>query len=241
LGFPDGWLNWIAALLSSSTTRVVLNGVPGDPICHGRRLCKGDSLSPMLFLLIMEVLDSLIHKANSWNLFQDLRISSIPFHTSLYADDLVIFIRLEEQDIRLIWDIFSIFTEALGLACNLTKSQLALIRCLEHQVSLATSIFPCSVVSFPLKYLDVPLSITKLPRSAWQPLIDHITDRLPVEGHLNESGWTSSTHQVHSLCDPRLPVHCNGYSTLGVEGLGKKSSMHSSGLVLMSCRGGGSA
>jgi hypothetical protein len=105
LGFPDGWLNWIAALLSSSTTRVVLNGVPGDPICHGRRLCKGDSLSPMLFLLIMEVLDFLIHKPNSWNLFQDLRISSIPFHTSLYADDLAIFIRLEEQDIRLIWDI----------------------------------------------------------------------------------------------------------------------------------------
>jgi hypothetical protein len=53
----------------------------------------------------MEVLDFLIHKPNSWNLFQDLRISSIPFHTSLYADDLAIFIRLEEQDIRLIWDI----------------------------------------------------------------------------------------------------------------------------------------
>jgi hypothetical protein len=134
----------------------------------------------MLFLLIMEVLDSLIYKADSWSLFQDLHVCSIPFRTSLYADDLVVFIRLEEQDIRLIRDIFSIFTEAPGLACTPTKSQLVLIRCLEHQVSLATSIFPCSVVSFPLKYLDVPLSVTKLPRSAWQPLIYHVTDRLPV-------------------------------------------------------------
>jgi hypothetical protein len=39
MGFPYRWLNWIAVLLSSATTRVVMNGVPGEPISHGRGLC----------------------------------------------------------------------------------------------------------------------------------------------------------------------------------------------------------
>jgi hypothetical protein len=38
LGFPDGWLNWVAALLSTASTQVLMNGSPGDRIWHGRGL-----------------------------------------------------------------------------------------------------------------------------------------------------------------------------------------------------------
>jgi hypothetical protein len=112
MGFLEGWLNWIAVLLSSATTRVMMNGAPGEPINHSRGLRQGDSLSPMLFLLIMEVLNYLIRKADSWKLLQDLGISSIPFGTSLYVDDLVIFVRSEAQDLWLIHDIFVVFARA---------------------------------------------------------------------------------------------------------------------------------
>jgi hypothetical protein len=55
---------------------------------------------------------------------------------------------------------------------------------------MAINIFPCSVVSFSLKYLGVPLSVTRLPRLVWQPLIDHVADRLPMwkDNLMNRAG-----------------------------------------------------
>jgi hypothetical protein len=38
MGFSHGWINWMLAILSSTTTRVVLNGAPGDKIFHARGL-----------------------------------------------------------------------------------------------------------------------------------------------------------------------------------------------------------
>jgi mannosylglycoprotein endo-beta-mannosidase len=49
-GFPTRWRNWISALLTSSTSSVLLNGIPLDPIPHGRGLRQGDPRSPLLFI-----------------------------------------------------------------------------------------------------------------------------------------------------------------------------------------------
>jgi mannosylglycoprotein endo-beta-mannosidase len=37
-GFPHRFRNWIAALFSTATSRVLLNGIAGPPIAHGRGL-----------------------------------------------------------------------------------------------------------------------------------------------------------------------------------------------------------
>jgi hypothetical protein len=54
-GFPVAWWDWTVALLSTASTSVLLNGSPGDTIFHSHDLCQGDPLSPILFLLMMEV------------------------------------------------------------------------------------------------------------------------------------------------------------------------------------------
>jgi hypothetical protein len=46
LGFPMRWRNWISDLLTSSTSLVLLNRIPLNPIQHGRGLRQGDPLSP---------------------------------------------------------------------------------------------------------------------------------------------------------------------------------------------------
>lgn len=57
MGFGRRWRNWIAAILSTASTKIVLNGKPGRRICHAWGLCQGDPLSPMLFVLVMEVIN----------------------------------------------------------------------------------------------------------------------------------------------------------------------------------------
>jgi hypothetical protein len=50
-------------------TKVLLNRVPDEHIYHAHGLHQGDPLSPMMFILVMEVLSALIRKADSWALW----------------------------------------------------------------------------------------------------------------------------------------------------------------------------
>jgi hypothetical protein len=57
---------------------------------------------------------------------------------------------------------------------------MAPIRCDPDQVQLASFIFPCQVVDFPMKYLGIPISVTTLLKFALQPLVDKVANRLPA-------------------------------------------------------------
>jgi len=46
LGFPRRWVDWIAALLSTASSQVLLNGIPGEPFVHGRGLLGGGPALP---------------------------------------------------------------------------------------------------------------------------------------------------------------------------------------------------
>jgi uncharacterized protein YjeT (DUF2065 family) len=70
VGCPRNWTNWISTILSTTSTRILLNGTPRERICHGRGLRQGDPLSPMLFALVMECFHALIRKADSLGLLQ---------------------------------------------------------------------------------------------------------------------------------------------------------------------------
>ena len=104
-GFGDRFLEWIAILLSTARTRVLLNGVPGPPIWHRRGLRQGDPLSPQLFVLAVDVLGQLIRRALGMGIMTHLHPRrTIPF-VSLYADDVVLFCHATASDVTAIKEI----------------------------------------------------------------------------------------------------------------------------------------
>ena len=179
LGFGIIWRDIISGLLATSSTQVLLNGSPGEKIHHQRGLQQGDPLSPMLFILAMDVLCHLVKKAEVEHLLQPLARRALQHRISLYADDVVLFLRPSAHDIEITLDILQLFGAASGLTTNLQKSSVLPIRCNEDDKAVLLDSLPCQISDFPCKYLGVPLSPLKLTKTQIQPIIEKIADKLP--------------------------------------------------------------
>jgi hypothetical protein len=134
----------------------------------------------MLFVLTMEVLNALIHRAEEEQLFSPLGSDAITFRASFYADDMVIFIKPARQDLLLLSSIMETFEQISGLKTNKEKSKATPINCSEEEVQITVDTFRCAVENFPCRYLGVPLSIKRLRRSDKQPIIDAVSKRIPT-------------------------------------------------------------
>jgi hypothetical protein len=90
----------MAALFSTATSRVLLNGIVGDPIAHGRGLRQGDPLSPLLFVITIDPLTQLLEEATRFGLLTKLWGRGVMLCTSLYVDDAAIFVAPIKQDVQ---------------------------------------------------------------------------------------------------------------------------------------------
>jgi hypothetical protein len=61
-GFGEKWRSWIESILNSGTSAVLLNGVPTKAFHYKRGVRQGDPLSLLLFILAVDLLQSIINR-----------------------------------------------------------------------------------------------------------------------------------------------------------------------------------
>ena len=96
MGFGLKWKEWIKTCISTVRFSILVNGSPAGFFGSSRGLRQGDPLSPLLFLLIMEVLSRILKKTEDSGLlrgFQVGPVNSIEVRIShlLFAVDTILF------------------------------------------------------------------------------------------------------------------------------------------------------
>jgi hypothetical protein len=116
--FSARWRDWISLLLRTSHSSVLLNGTVGERIQHARGLRQGDPLSPYLFILAIDTLQKVLELATQEGILSPLRGRFARIRLSLYADDAVIFLNPDKQEVTSLLNILTHFGVATGPRLN---------------------------------------------------------------------------------------------------------------------------
>ncbi|PNX59952.1 ribonuclease H, partial [Trifolium pratense] len=124
-GFPDITTRLIMHCVTSSTYSILWNGNKMPPFKPTHGLRQGDPLSPYLFILCMEKLSIAINNAVQRKAWDPVHIfdNSPRMSHLLFGDDVLLFTKAKNSQIRFITDLFERFSNASGLKINLSKSR----------------------------------------------------------------------------------------------------------------------
>lgn len=162
-GFGKRWVQWIRAILDSGTSSIILNGVPGKVFHCKRGVRQGDPLSPLLFVLAADLLQSIINRAKNEGLL-NLPIPldrTNDFPIIQYADDTLLITEACGRQLWILKAILHSFGESTGLKVNYAKSFMVPINTSLEKLQHLARTFQCEIGSLPFTYLGLPLSLTK--------------------------------------------------------------------------------
>ena len=144
LGFPDIFVTWIMACVTTVSYSPLINGKPCKPFFAKKGLRQGDPISPFLFAIGMEYLSrclGTLHLNPSFKYHP--RCARFQLTHMIFADDLLIICKADTTSVQLLIDVFHSFSKAPGLEANLHKSNLYLGGVTSHisnDIHLATQI-----------------------------------------------------------------------------------------------------
>ena len=96
-GFGPNFCKWISLFYNSVFSRIICNGKLTAPIFLGRGVRQGCPLSPLLYVLVSEVLSTQIRNCEEIEGFRLPGAGGLHFKISQYADDATNFVKTEQS------------------------------------------------------------------------------------------------------------------------------------------------
>ena len=121
-GFGPWFRACIATLYEGSYMQVLVNDFLSDPIPLARGVRQGDALSPMLYVLCVEVLACKIRASNDIEGFLLPGAGGLQFKVCQYADDTTVFVK-SERSLYALFDIISDFERGSVAKLNRAKTE----------------------------------------------------------------------------------------------------------------------
>ncbi|KAL0295890.1 UNVERIFIED_CONTAM: putative ribonuclease H protein [Sesamum calycinum] len=148
-------------------------------------VATGGSMSPFLFVLIMEVLQLMLQQLIDQNegFSFHWRCKEIGLFQLCFADDLLLFCKADVASVRIFRQGLDEFAKLSGLHANPQKSQLILSRSAQPMREHLLAALQFQEGHLPLRYLGLPLLASRLSISDCQPLLLKIDSRI--------KGWDS--------------------------------------------------
>jgi len=145
-----------------------------------RGLRQGDPLSPFLFVLMGEVLNRMLQRAASLNMFKGISVGkeSLQLTHLQFADDTLVFCEAEKAHLLKIKNVLLSFQAFSGLVVNFHKTGMLAIGKEEEWGQQAANLIECKLVQLPMTYLGIPLGASMRKRASWQCIIDKIHKKL---------------------------------------------------------------
>ena len=157
-GFDDRWRGWVDSLLSSGSSSVLLNGVPGQHFKCRSGVRQGDPLSPVLFVIAVDLLQSVVNDMCRRNILTlPIPTKSNDFPIVQYTDATLIVLHAIDSQLIALKKMLEIFAVSTGLKVNFSKSLMIPINMSDEEGSRLASLLGCTVGSLPFTYLGLPM------------------------------------------------------------------------------------
>ncbi|XP_016173899.1 uncharacterized protein LOC107616456 [Arachis ipaensis] len=159
MGFGLRWRSWIKECVTTASMSVLINGSPSKPFSMERGLRQGDPLSPILFVLVVEVLHRMVGEAVRNGRISPLLVGrdNIELSHLQFVDDTILFCPQKTETIMNYKRLLRCFELMSGLSINFDKSNLILVNCEQGWVMDMCGLLGCAEVALPVRYLGIPL------------------------------------------------------------------------------------
>jgi hypothetical protein len=137
---------------------------------------QGDPLSPLLFVMTADLLQSIINKAYNMNLLKHPLSNDYDqdYPILQYADDTLIILPCDACQLFTLKCLLQSFSDSIGLKMNFQKSFLVPINTYAEKALHLANTIGCSVGSMPFTYLGLPLGTTQPSLEDFLHLINKI-------------------------------------------------------------------